>query len=105
MNNDYIVGLMREIAAALPAGAERPDPEDMELGMPEAVLTTRVDVAPYVEHKRAAMVAHASQIGENSFFLQLPLDVFGRAFGYEWFIHKGVTPPISEDGLFGAFDE
>jgi LmbE family N-acetylglucosaminyl deacetylase len=100
MNHDYIVGLMREMGDRMPEGVERPDPEEMELGMPEAVLTTRVDVTDFVDRKRAAMQAHASQIGENSFFLQMPLDVFSRAFGYEWFIHKGVEPGLREADLF-----
>jgi LmbE family N-acetylglucosaminyl deacetylase len=64
------------------------------------VLTTRVDVTEFVDRKRAAMVAHASQIAENSFFLQMPPEAFARAFGYEWFIHKGAEPGIHESDLF-----
>ena len=104
MNHDYIVDLMRELGDQLPEGVERPDPDEMELGVPEAVITTQVDVADFVDAKRAAMAAHASQIGENSFFLQLPPQVFGRAFGYEWFIHKGAEPGIRESSLFAAFE-
>ena len=105
MNHDYIVGLMRELGDQMPEGVERPDPEDMDLGVPEAVITTKVDVTEFVDAKRAAMAAHASQIGENSFFLQMPPPVFGRAFGYEWFIHKGAEPGIRESSLFAAFDD
>jgi LmbE family N-acetylglucosaminyl deacetylase len=103
MNHDYIVGLMKEVGDQMPDGEGRPDPEEMDLGMPESVITTRVDVTDYVDRKRAAMQAHASQIGENSFFLQMPLDVFRRAFGYEWFIHKGAEPGIHESDLFAGF--
>jgi LmbE family N-acetylglucosaminyl deacetylase len=103
MNHDYIVALMREFGDQMPEGVDRPDPEEMELGVPEAVITTKVDVQDFVDAKRAAMVAHASQIGENSFFLQMPLPAFRRAFGYEWFIHKGAEPGIRENSLFGAF--
>ena len=46
------------------------------------------------------MAAHASQIDENSFFLQMPPEVFRRGFGYEWFIHKGAEPGIHETSLF-----
>ena len=105
MNHDYIVGLMRELGDQMPEGVERPDPEDMELGVPEAVITTQVDVTEFVDAKRAAMAAHASQIDENSFFLQMPPPVFRRAFGYEWFIHKGAEPGIRETSLFAAFDD
>ena len=103
MNHDYIVGLMKEIGDAMAEGVERPDPEEMELGVPESVLTTQVDVTAFVDAKRAAMAAHASQIDENSFFLQLPPEVFSRAFGYEWFIHKGVEPGLRETDLFESF--
>jgi LmbE family N-acetylglucosaminyl deacetylase len=91
---------MKEVGDAMPEGVERPDPEEMDLGMPEAVLTTRVDVTDFVDKKRAAMQAHASQIDENSFFLQMPPDVFRRAFGYEWYIHKGEPAGIHESDLF-----
>jgi hypothetical protein len=37
------------------------------------------------------MRAHASQIGEQSFFLQMPEDAFREAFGVEWFIEHGQT--------------
>ena len=100
MNHDYIVGLMKELGDQMPEGVDRPDPDEMELGVPESVITTRVDVTDFVDKKRAAMAAHASQIDDNSFFLQMPPEVFRRAFGYEWFIHKGVEPGIREDDLF-----
>ena len=49
--------------------------------MPEDQITTTVDVREFVDAKRAAMVAHASQIPEDSFFLQLPLDAFHAPTG------------------------
>jgi LmbE family N-acetylglucosaminyl deacetylase len=100
MNHDYIVGLMKELGDQMPEGVERPDPEEMDLGMPESALTTKVDVTDFVDAKRAAMAAHASQIDDNSFFLQMPPEVFRRAFGYEWFIHRGVEPGLKETELF-----
>lgn len=105
MNHDYIVGLMKEQGDLLPEGVERPDAEEMDLGMPEAELTTRVDVTDFVDRKRAAMQAHASQIDDNSFFLQMPLDMFRRAFGYEWFIHKGEPRGIHESDLFDSLPD
>jgi LmbE family N-acetylglucosaminyl deacetylase len=104
MNHDYIVALMREQADQLPEGVERPNPEDMDLGMREWELTTQVDVSDFVDAKRAAMAAHSSQIDDNSFFLQMPLEMFRRAFGYEWFIHRGVEPGIRESDLFANLD-
>ena len=105
MNHDYIVGLITELSEVMPDHVDRPDPEAMNLGVPDSVITTQVDVSDFVGTKRAAMAAHASQIDENSFFLQMPPEAFSRAFGYEWFIHKGVVPGVRETSLFAAFDE
>ena len=77
------------------------DPADMEaFGTPESELTTAVDVAAYLDRKRAAMAAHASQIAESSMFLALPPDLFAEAFGTEWFIRRGGEPGVIEDDLF-----
>jgi LmbE family N-acetylglucosaminyl deacetylase len=103
MNHDYIVRLMKERGdelAEMADDVERPDPEAMDLGMPESVLTTAVDVRDYTDLKRAAMAAHASQIPENSFFLQMPPHAFREAFGIEWFIRRGAEPGIRESSLF-----
>ncbi len=68
-----------------------PDVDAMELGVGEELLTTAVDVRPWLALKRAAMRAHASQISEQSFFLALPDDVFAAVFGIEWYIRRGAT--------------
>jgi hypothetical protein len=46
-------------------------------------------VSTVLATKREAMKAHASQIAPDSFFLALADDVFGMAFGTEWFIQVG----------------
>jgi LmbE family N-acetylglucosaminyl deacetylase len=61
-------------------------------GVPEERITTAIDVSPYLERKRAAMRAHASQIPSDSIFLSMPDDVFAAAFGTEWYILAGVQP-------------
>jgi hypothetical protein len=57
-----------------------------EFGSPEAVITHAVDVSSAIDVKRAAMAAHRSQIGPDSFFFAMPAEVFTAAFGTEWFI-------------------
>lgn len=57
-----------------------------EFGSPEAVITHSVDVSSVVDTKKAAMAAHRSQIGPDSFFFAMPPEVFAAAFGTEWFI-------------------
>ena len=55
----------------------------------DAEITHAVDVREVLELKRAAMAAHASQIGPDSFFLKLGDDEFAAAFGTEWFVRPG----------------
>ena len=101
MNRDHLrrgMEGMRE--AAEQAGFEVPRvTEDANFGKPEAIITAAVDVSPYLSHKKAAMRAHASQIGEQSFFLAMPEQAFAMAFGTEWFIRDGQGPGITERDL------
>lgn len=95
-NRDQI---RRAAEAARAAGEEGGPDADMIIGKPEAELTAEVDVTAYLKVKRAAMRAHRSQISEESFFLALPDDKFGEAFGTEWFIREGQGPGVTETDL------
>ncbi|MBO0786172.1 MAG: GlcNAc-PI de-N-acetylase, partial [Actinobacteria bacterium] len=68
----------------------------------ESLITAAVDVTAHLAAKRAAMRAHASQISENSFFLAIPDEAFGYAFGTEWFIRDGQGPGITETDLLAG---
>ncbi|KOV84941.1 PIG-L family deacetylase [Nocardia sp. NRRL S-836] len=72
------------------SGIEEPPP--MDGAVPESEITTEVDVSKYLDVKRAAMRAHASQIPEESFFLSLDDEMFAHAFGTECFIREGHGP-------------
>jgi LmbE family N-acetylglucosaminyl deacetylase len=78
-----------------------PDMEDVgdQLGLPEELLTTAVDVSAHLDTKRRAMAAHASQIAENSFFLGMSPAAFAAAFGTEWFRLRGAPPGIRESEI------
>ena len=104
MNRDHVLRGMSMIAGQLAAaGLGVPDiGEDGSFGKPESQITTAVDVSPYLEYKRRAMRAHASQISEQSFFLALPDDAFRYAFGTEWFIRAGQGPGITETDLLAG---
>lgn len=108
MNRDLIrqwrsqMEQVEEIATA----ADADDPELEAVGLPDAELTTAVDVAGMIDRKRQAMKAHASQIDEDSWFLRLPPDVFSLAFGTEWYRRTlpgfdGTLPGDRETGLLG----
>ena len=60
--------------------------EDLPLGTPDARITTEVDVGPWLARKRAAMAAHRSQIGADSFFLNTPEELAASLFATEQFI-------------------
>jgi LmbE family N-acetylglucosaminyl deacetylase len=103
MNRDSVMRFM-ELARANGQEVEF-DPNDTDdgtpFGMPEAELTTAVDVTAFIAAKRSSMACHRSQISDSSFFLQMPEEAFAAAFGTEWFIRVGSAPGISEDWLAG----
>ena len=73
-----------------------------EFGTDEAEITHAVDVTAYLGRKRAAMLAHASQITADSFFGSMTDEQFADAFGTEWYVAPG--PPRTGDfatDLFG----
>ena len=97
-NRDEFVRMM---AMAREMGEDVPvDLDPNGFGTPDAELTTRVDVTPWLAAKRAAMRVHRSQIAEDSFFLTLPDDRFALAFGTEWFRRTDGDPAHREDSLF-----
>jgi LmbE family N-acetylglucosaminyl deacetylase len=100
-NREHMRRFAKQAAAA---GIEMPDfeGEGGRFGTPEAELTAAVDVTPYLEHKRSAMRAHASQIGEESFFLAMPDEAFAHVFGTEWFIRNGQGTGLSETDLLAG---
>ena len=85
--------LLQVHSALLDAGLASPfgdqpvtSAEDLSFGAPRDQITTTVDVRPYLDRKQAALRAHRSQIGEDSFFLNTP-DGFTEAFfGAEEFV-------------------
>lgn len=69
-----------------------------EFGTEEADITHAVDVSAYLDRKRAAMLAHASQITADSFFGSMTDEQFADAFATEWY----VAPGLPRTGDFAA---
>jgi len=98
----------RVMAALKEAGIElpfpEPNPEWLER-MPQTQerITTSVDISPFIDRKRAAVSAHASQMDET-FFTRLPPETFRLAFGMEHFIrsHDATGAPLPEGDLFAG---
>ncbi|MEZ5411567.1 MAG: phosphatase PAP2 family protein [Acidimicrobiales bacterium] len=70
-----------------------------------ATITHRIDVGPYLDAKRAAMTAHASQttggrgLRSLALYLRLPPPLFRLVFGHEWYVEPGRAPgrrPLDE---------
>ena len=102
MNRDHMLR-GRKLLFEQQADVEMPDLEAApNFGKPESVLTAAVDVRAYLDPKRAAMRAHASQISEQSFFLAMPPEAFAYGFGTEWFIREGQGPGITETDLMAG---
>ncbi len=90
--------VVRELRAAARAAGDDVGPADEdgrleEIGLPDSEITTAIDVSAHLGAKRAAMLAHASQITEDSWFLAMPDDVWERVWGTEWF--RRISPPFA----------
>ncbi|MBT0567118.1 PIG-L deacetylase family protein [Williamsia sp. CHRR-6] len=84
---------VRAMMAANPAWDEEQTGLDMDsFGVPDSEITVEVDVSAVMEAKRAAMVAHATQIGDFGPFLQMPIDMLRTVFGVESFRHADGAP-------------
>jgi len=86
VNRDQALKRFAEMEQVLEGAADGPSPDEMEnFGLPEAELAYVIDISEHLGAKRAAMVVHRSQIPDDSFFLQLPDEVFRSMFAHEWF--------------------
>lgn len=97
---------MRAAGLASPFGEDDfASPDDVPMGLPDELVTTAIDVRDVLDRKRAAMAAHKSQIGTDSFFLNTPPQLEDGAFGVEEFaLEAGVRGPGSgpESDLFAG---
>jgi N-acetyl-1-D-myo-inositol-2-amino-2-deoxy-alpha-D-glucopyranoside deacetylase len=89
------------------ADAGRPSPfgdaeraEDLPFGTPDERVGAVVDVTAWLPAKMAALRAHHSQVGDESFFLNFPED----AFATEFYVRQRSdvpTPQVEDDLLTG----
>jgi len=106
-DRDYMTGLMAQ-AVDMGMNTADFDNEDFDFeqfGTPGELITTRVDVRDFLELKRSAMAAHASQIAETSFFLAMPPEAFVAAWGQEWFVRRDAPSGTEESGLFEGLEQ
>lgn len=91
---------MRALMLANPAWSEEAAPPSPDsFGLPASEITTRVDVTSVLAAKRAAMAAHATQVGDFGPFLAMPPEQLAAAFGSEVFRRRGPRPAQPETSL------
>jgi mycothiol conjugate amidase Mca len=100
---------LREAGIEVPFGRETEEASEAEseppFGVADERVTTTVDVSGYVGPKRAALEAHATQMGPEQFFMRLPQPLFAEIFGRETFqrvVGPGETP---ETDLFSGLTD
>jgi LmbE family N-acetylglucosaminyl deacetylase len=67
------------------------------LGLPSVLIDCTVDVRRVLADKRAAMLAHTSQIPADSPLVDIDEATFAEVYGIEWF--RRVGPPTALDDL------
>jgi N-acetyl-1-D-myo-inositol-2-amino-2-deoxy-alpha-D-glucopyranoside deacetylase len=89
------------VAAGVPSpfgDGQLASPDELSMGTDDGSITTVVDVTRWLPAKRAALVAHRSQIGPDSFFLNTPEEVASDVFGTEEFVLEAGRPGAPEGG-------
>ena len=97
--------------AFLARGEESPYAAWFERGFSEAGdhrFTTYVDVSDFLHHRRAALLAHRTQVDPEGFWMRLPDSVIREVFPWEEFalartlVDTGVPEGEAEDDLFAG---
>jgi LmbE family N-acetylglucosaminyl deacetylase len=99
LDRDYVMGLMQRAREMGITNLPDINPEEFRMGVPGELITTRVDVVAFLDQKRRAMAAHASQIAETSFFLNMPPDAFAAMWGREAYVLRGAPKGTAETDL------
>lgn len=89
-SRDHMRKLFEEFARL--RGGEDEESESLDIdtfGLPEALLTHRVDVDDFAEVKKAALLCHASQVSPDNGLVQMPDEAFRAWAGVEWYRRYG----------------
>jgi mycothiol conjugate amidase Mca len=89
---------MRERGLKTPL--DNPEYDITRYTAPDEVVTTRIDVADYMQRKRQALLEHKTQIALDGPFLSMPEDIGRQWFGVEYFsLVKSRVPLPQRDGF------
>jgi LmbE family N-acetylglucosaminyl deacetylase len=86
------------------SGAVLPIEVGQIVGIPDAQITTVVDVSAFLEQKRAAFLSHLSQYEPDSPFSTIAAQIFEATLGTERFIlaRGTLAEPLPERSLFAG---
>ncbi len=94
-----LAGIAALKAAGETTGFAAMDPDDMPFVVDDALVTTTIDGEDWLDHKMAAMAAHATQISLEDGFFALSNNLGSRAFGREYYrLVKGPLGPLDASG-------
>jgi len=101
----FVAALRRagiEAPGSAPTGADA-GPSVTEVGVPDAWVTTAVDVRGYVAVKRAALACHRSQMPADHFLMRMPVEVAEEFWAEEFFSREaGPGTAALETDLFAG---
>jgi LmbE family N-acetylglucosaminyl deacetylase len=102
INRDWLAAGRRRLVASgqMDQAARMPEPEGPNWGKPEAEITHKVEVVDVAARKRAAMVAHASQMGPDHPLLAMTEPMFLIGLGVEFYIVAPEPSPAAAPDLF-----
>ncbi|HET6663306.1 MAG TPA: PIG-L family deacetylase [Acidimicrobiales bacterium] len=102
----HVKALIAGAAAAGQSVDDAPDLDDESVifGVADEAITTIVDVGDFLDRKRAAIAAHASQVQDTGLFLAMPPEAFRAAMGTEFFIRRGVPAGHRDHDVFAGVE-
>src|SRR5205085_1512612 len=83
---------------AAPVGTDV-GPEDVEIGTPDDLVTTSIDVQRYVSVKQAALACHRSQMPPEHFLRRMPPALAERLWAHEFYSRQVGPTDARDDGL------
>ena len=94
-------------AGAAGEASEAEGGEEGQFGVPDSMITTRIDVAAFADRKRGAMECHRTQRQDMGWLLELPDDLRSRALDTEHFVltdrrSAPIPAGFREDHLVGT---
>jgi mycothiol S-conjugate amidase len=64
-------------------------------------MTTRIDVGDFLDERRAALLAHRTQVDPAGFWMRLPEEVVREVFPWEeYFLARSLVDSTTADGAY-----